>query len=334
MQIRGAISIRRLSWFAGAAVAAWLVGCTAQPPAPVVSIGDARTAPARVRPGPPPAAPQRQPEGYQVQSGDTLYSIAWGQGLDYRRLAEWNGIRAPYTIYAGQKLNLTPPPGYAAHSRLAASTPKTADPGSPERVAPPSQLTSETTLVALAPAPPKRERAPEAAVAPSSAASAPPVAEPAASAPQGEPTVAEAPPPPTDKPQTPHVFPKGPLHWAWPADGEVVERFDTQKLVKGIRIAGQPGQAVRAAEAGEVVYSNEGISRLGPVVIIKHNEEYLSAYSMNRALLVDEGEWVEKGAKIAEMGADPKAGSGLLHFEIRLAGDPVDPLGLLGPDDR
>lgn len=313
-------------WFFLALLSVTLGGCAMAPsgPAPVTSIGH-QTTPQSARPAP--ARRSEEPRRYRVQEGDTLYSIAWGLGADYRDLAAWNGIRPPYTIYQDQQLRLAPPrPAASGANRVAATSVRVTPMQPPPRPqAESSRWVSETApptqTPSVAPAPPV-----------SIAESTPdPVARPSvrpAPAPQQtpppEPAAAESAPP--------RSFPKGPLHWAWPADGEVVERFDQANLIKGIRIAGQPGEPVRAAEAGEVVYSNAGISRLGPVVIIKHNAEYLSAYSMNRALLVKEGQWVEKGAKIAEMGVDPKEGSGLLHFEIRLAGDPVDPLNLLGPN--
>lgn len=121
----------------------------------------------------------------------------------------------------------------------------------------------------------------------------------------------------------------GPMEWYWPAEGKVVKRYSPQtRGKKGIEIAGTPGQPVKAASAGKVVYSGSGLIGYGQLIIIKHNKKYLSAYAHNRKLLVSEGEQVKIGQQIAELGSTgsnrPK-----LHFEIRKNGVPVDPLRYL-----
>ena len=118
------------------------------------------------------------------------------------------------------------------------------------------------------------------------------------------------------------------LRWQWPTAGRVVERFSAgDSSRKGVKIAGKPGQAVVAAETGEVVYSGSGLVGYGPLIIVQHKKNYLSAYGHNRKLLVQQGDQVTKGTQIAEMGL--AGGAPLLHFEIRRDGDPVDPLALL-----
>ena len=96
----------------------------------------------------------------------------------------------------------------------------------------------------------------------------------------------------------------------------------------GIKIAGRSGDPIVAAESGKVVYSGSGLIGYGRLIIIKHNDNYLSAYGHNRTILVDEGDQVTKGQKIAEMGT-ANSGESLLHFEIRRDGKPVDPQRLL-----
>ncbi len=96
----------------------------------------------------------------------------------------------------------------------------------------------------------------------------------------------------------------------------------------GIKIAGRNGLPIKAAEAGKVVYSGSGLIGYGQLIIVKHNDNYLSAYGHNRSILVKEGDQVTKGQNIAEMGT-ANNGNPLLHFEIRRDGKPVDPLGLL-----
>ena len=149
-------------------------------------------------------------------------------------------------------------------------------------------------------------------------------------------TASTTPPPeqsrprPAPPPKAPPAASKGgPLVWAWPASGRVTSGFaGADPARKGIKIAGSPGEAIRAAEGGEVVYSGSGLIGYGRLIIVKHNENYLSAYGHNRKLLVKEGDRVTKGEQIAEMGESNK-GQPLLHFEIRRDGKPVDPVRLL-----
>jgi lipoprotein NlpD len=111
--------------------------------------------------------------------------------------------------------------------------------------------------------------------------------------------------------------------------GKLVQTFRSgDRTRQGIRISGRAGQAVDAAESGTVVYSGSGLKGYGNLIIVKHNKNYLSAYGFNRRLLVSEGERVERGQNVAEMGQ--LAGGGyLLHFEIRKNGAAVDPLRYL-----
>ncbi len=119
--------------------------------------------------------------------------------------------------------------------------------------------------------------------------------------------------------------------WSWPAQGPLISRFQSNgSLNKGIDIAGKQGQPVNAAADGAVVYAGRGLLGYGEMIIVKHDETYLSAYAHNSRLLVKEGDRVKSGQKIAEMG-----GTGTdrvkLHFEIRRKGQPVDPLQYLPP---
>lgn len=120
------------------------------------------------------------------------------------------------------------------------------------------------------------------------------------------------------------------LDWRWPTAGRVVASFDLGAKVPrtGVLIGGQRGQPVVATAAGEVVYSGSGLKGYGKLVIVQHNSRYLSAYGYNSALLVAEGERVTAGQRIATMG-ETAAQRPRLHFEIRLDGQPVDPMKLL-----
>ena len=115
------------------------------------------------------------------------------------------------------------------------------------------------------------------------------------------------------------------ISWRWPADGSIVGRFVAGETTKqGVDIAGTSGQAVKAAADGVVVYSGAGLVGYGELIIIKHNEQWLSAYGHNRKRLVNEGQNVKAGQQIAEMGRTG-ANRDMLHFEIRYNGKPVDP---------
>lgn len=210
---------------------------------------------------------------YRVVPGDTLYSIAWRYGLDYRDVARWNRIRAPYVIVPKQQLLLRAP-------RAGEVLP------SGPRAAP---------------------------AAPRTATAEPEPARP--SAPAG-PLPAPAPRPIT-----------GVGSWQWPADGRHTESRTTFGKV-GLQIHGRRGDAIRAAASGKVVYAGSGLIGYGQLIIIKHNDTFLSAYAHNDALLVKEGTVVTAGQKVALMG---NSGSRevMLHFEIRRDGKPVPPLQFL-----
>ena len=119
------------------------------------------------------------------------------------------------------------------------------------------------------------------------------------------------------------------LPWAWPAKGDVLYRFGEAGRLKGIGIGGKAGQAVAAAADGKVVYSGTGLRGYGRLVIVKHNDTYISVYAHNSVLAVKEGDVVRRGQKIAEMG-DSDASRVTLHFEVRRFGKPIDPMTRLG----
>ena len=135
---------------------------------------------------------------------------------------------------------------------------------------------------------------------------------------------------PAAEPKIEAVKPDAPppgIRLSWPAKGKVVEDFIDGKN-KGIDIAGKLGDPIQAASDGKVVYAGNSLRGYGNLVIVKHDNTYLTAYAHNRNLLVKEGDAVRKGQKIAEMG-DTDANSVRLHFELRVNGKPVDPLPFL-----
>jgi lipoprotein NlpD len=266
---------------------------------------------------------------YRVVAGDTLYSIAWRYGLDYRRLAAANGIGEPYLIREGQRLVLresettlagtpaasgTLPPARPDGASVAIAYPAT--PAGSRSSLPPSR--TSTPAPAAAPAPP-----PAASPAPST----PAVAAPATPAPTTarQPAPAAVPPIPQPAP-APRSDPRA---WEWPSDGPLLRSFSQSGSgPKGIDIGGSRGDSVRAVAAGTVVYSGSGIPGYGQLLIVKHSDTYLSAYAHNDQLLVAEGVSVRQGQHIADKGSSG-TNSVKLHFQIRRDGKPIDPIPLL-----
>jgi lipoprotein NlpD len=260
---------------------------------------------------------------YRVKRGDTLHAIAFNYGLDWRDVADWNGIRAPYTIYPDQEIRLSPPVSRASSAGQVVTRPAQQPAGAVSRDATPSPSastkgaapasTAEATASASRAAEPVGERpAGEGAAEPAGQADATGTVAPAA-----RPSPAKA-PPLTD-----------PDRWLWPAEGRLLSRFQANDPARnGIDIGGEEGQAVRAAAAGEVVYSGSGLIGYGELIIVKHSDRMLSAYAHNRRRLVGEGQRVAAGEQLAEMGRNDR-NQAMLHFEIRVNGTPQDPLKYL-----
>jgi lipoprotein NlpD len=229
-----------------------------------------------------------------VQRGETLTKIAWQHRVDPQELASWNGIQNADELRVGQRLRLVPPRGYVAAAPAPATSAST-PPSTPPRA-------STTT------------RSSPSATTPAARSTPPPVARPSASPPARSSSSGGAAPAAT------------PVRWSWPTDGSIVSRFGADGSVgSGLGIAGRAGQPVRAAAAGRVVYAGGGLIGYGQLVIIKHDETFLSAYGYNSELLVTQGQDVAAGATIALMGNGPNR-QPRLHFEIRRNGVPVDPL--------
>ena len=239
----------------------------------------------------------RLEQRYIVLPRDTLYAIAFRYGLDYRRLAAANNIPAPYTIYPGQALQL--------REASVVRRPLTV-----------SEDKSRESRVSSAPTPTPTARAPSSEVVASSVSPTRPAPRPASDSPG---TVA-----PSAARQNDNVVVNG---WLWPAAGPLLRGFDAT-LHKGIDIGGQRGDAVRATAGGRVVYAGSGIAGHGMMLILRHNDEYLSAYGHNDELLVSEGSTVRAGDAVARRGSSGTDGV-KLHFEIRRRGRPIDPRELL-----
>lgn len=250
---------------------------------------------------------------HRVNGGETLYAVAWMYDLDFSALARANNLREPYEITPGQLLtvdlrNAPPPPGGGS---VAVVTPVVTATGV-QRTPLPSAPLVRQSLPATSTLP---DQAPVPANVP------PPGGAPVE--PQGLPTNEVSAPVPVAP--APTGDPAAPINWAWPSGGNIVGRFsDAGGDNKGLDFAGARGDPVLAAAAGEVVYAGSGLLRYGDLVILKHNERFLSAYAHNSVILVKEGDRVAGGQKIAELGSSG-IDRNMLHFEIRLDGKPVDP---------
>jgi len=259
-----------------------------------------------------------------VRPGDTLYSIARANNIDYRQLARWNNIRDPNRIYVGQRIRLTPPPaGGSVVSTASASSHPASKSVSPSRqsVSPSRQSVSPSRQSVS----PSRQ-----SVSPSRQSVSPSrtsIKALASSRALARRSVKPAPSPSTAS-ETDSV---ASVAWQWPATGKVLRTFNAaDPSRRGIDIAGNLGDPVMAAGSGEVVYAGSGLPGYGNLLIIKHNQRYISAYAFNQSLLVEEGAKVTAGQRIATIGRDgnkPPA----LHFQIRIDGQPVDPLRFLPP---
>lgn len=293
---------------------AFTAGCSVRTGAPVIERGSGSksttTAPRASRTEARPSSDAR-PDWYTVRKGDTLFSIALDQGLDYRELADWNGISDPGVIKVGQTLRLWPPGGSASVAPVRTARGIEGHPISGGPQSGPSATGGVKTA-------PKAIRAPYSDQALAQLSQS---AKPATAA-----TSTRSPGRVSSKPASGGE--SGVIKWEWPADGKVISTFNDAAKLKGISIAGKLGQPVVASAAGRVIFSGTGIRGFGKLIVIKHNDTFLSVYAHNKELLVKEGESVAKGQKIAEMGKSD-TDRVKLHFEIRRFGKPVDPMTLL-----
>ena len=285
------------------ALALVVSGCaTPRTPAPVEERNVAiKTSPPAVAPpavivlpDPPKAVPGSENTGkpgyYTIKPGDTMIRIGLETGQNWKDIVKWNNLDNPNIIEVGQVLRVVPP-------------------GIDSAVA--------TRPIASA----KVETKPldgKPASGAASAASSVTAASPAA--------VAQA---STASPAVTTRDADDDVNWQWPAAGSVMTSFEEGKA-KGLTIAGKAGDPVLAAAEGRVVYAGSGLRGYGNLVILKHNNTYLTAYAHNQALLVKEDQNVKRGQKIAEMGSSD-ADRVQLHFEIRRQGKPIDPAKLLPP---
>jgi lipoprotein NlpD len=269
--------------------------------------------------------PVARPGYYIVKPGDTLLRIALEHGLNYKDIAAWSGLENANLIEVGQELRVRPPESGAVSRPVSSSgveiRPVTSAGSTPSAVSGDgvrrepkggklvyseqawAQAQKPEAPVVLAKVDPKPEAKPE------------PV----------KPEVKE------DKKVEPAKPANGDdkIDWGWPASGKIIAGFN-ETSSKGVDLSGKPGDPVLAAASGRVVYAGTGLRGYGKLVIVKHDNSYLSAYAHNQNLLVKEGQAVSRGQKIAELG-DTDSDRPKLHFEIRRQGKPVDPGKYLPP---
>ncbi len=252
------------------------------------------------------------PEFHLVEPGDTLFSIAWRYGVDYRQLADINDVGSHFRIYPGQKISFAmrqkqeateefDPQGLKVAVREALGLPIQSEPSSGSNNNARHKVSSRSPQIAQSTVEPPDHRKNRT----------------------------------KSTRQVAGNSGKGQLRavrvgqWHWPVRGTILERF-SQELHgnKGLDISARPGEPVRAAAPGRVVYSGNALKGYGNLVIVKHNDDYLSAYAHNSKIHVQENEIVKAGQVIADIG-NSGTDQSKLHFEIRYRGKPVDPIKYL-----
>jgi lipoprotein NlpD len=287
--------LKTVHWGVLAAAAAFAAGCATQhKPAPVVDGRAQRPAAARAVPAPvtpAPVTPKSTADYYAVKRGDTLYSIAQEHGVEPGELAQWNGLDDPTRLRVGQGLRVRPPLAAAAPP-VAVVEPGTAQVGAARILG----RVESRPLDTLPPLPPRAPAKPELAR-------------------MEVPSRVEL-----EK----SAAPSGGGQFIWPVKGKVLAEFAEPRR-KGIDIDGRPGDPIVAAAPGHVTYIGSGIPGMGKLVVLKHDNGFITVYAHNRNILVKEKQAVARGQKIAELGSTdserPK-----LHFQIRKGAAAVDPL--------
>lgn len=231
---------------------------------------------------------------YKVKSGETLYTIAWRANSDVRTVAKLNNIKPPYRIFPGQTLNLSERKLQVTKNKVSVNKSNNNSTNSNEK----SQNSNNKKKVAST----KKHR--YGGKIDSKKAS-------------------------NQNAKSQSEFSQKISRWQWPAKGKVISKFSsTVQGNKGIDIAGRRSDNIKAAAKGKVVYVGEALRGYGKLVIIKHNEDYLSAYAHNDRILVKEKQQVNVGDVIAKMG-DSGTQRVMLHFEVRFRGKSVNPLKYL-----
>jgi len=246
-----------------------------------------------------------RPGYYTVRPGDTLIRIGLETGQYWKDLVQWNNLENPDLLLVGQVVRVLPPVPLAtanANNDAVSSTGVVSTPVAPPPSVAPAEVAASTADGGSSSAKPPHSVAP----------------------PPSTNTVAAKPEPVAVTPSS-----KGEIQFAWPASGPTIGKFHAERN-KGVDISGKAGDPVLASADGRVVYAGTQLRGYGNLIIVKHNDTYLTAYAHNQKLLVKEEQQVKKGQKIAEMGSSDTDRI-KLHFEIRRQGKPVDPVRYLPP---
>ena len=260
---------------------------------------------------------------YTVKRGDTLFYIAWVTGNDFRDLAQRNNVSAPYALNVGQVLQVGNASGQPITGENAVSQASARASGGATATTTSAQ--KSTAVVASQPTITYSESSGEQSATKMLPNNKPATTTTTVVAPVTAPTTVS-----TTQPTASSTSTSSPISsWRWPTDGKVIENFSgAEGGNKGIDIAGSKGQAIVATADGRVVYAGNALRGYGNLIIIKHNDDYLSAYAHNDTMLVREQQEVKAGQKIATMGSTGTS-STRLHFEIRYKGKSVNPLQYL-----
>ncbi|MFM0628250.1 peptidoglycan DD-metalloendopeptidase family protein [Paraburkholderia xenovorans] len=239
---------------------------------------------------------------YRVKRGDTLARIAQHHHCSVKQLQAWNGLKASSHLKSGQVLHVASPETVRAVNAANAAA-KAAAASAPATTVAAQQTAAPASTSGSTQSPSQAVQSAQAVQSPTlSAAEAREVAQQIARHANG-------------------------VSLAWPARGRVVEGFQPGET-RGIEIGGKPGDPVRAAADGKVMYAGTGLNSYGSLIIVQHNKDFLTAYSHNRKLLVKTGDLVVQGQQIAEMG-DENNSRVSVGFELRRDGKPIDPMPYL-----
>ncbi|KTF17453.1 MULTISPECIES: peptidoglycan DD-metalloendopeptidase family protein [Pseudoalteromonas] len=220
---------------------------------------------------------------YKVQKGDTLYSIAFSAGQDFRKLAKNNSIPSPYIIFPGQSISLVAPTEKIKRDEKYTNSSKKSI----------KNVQKNNIKLKKELDPPKQREYVQK---------------------QASNTISKT-----------KRLSSSKVKWFWPAKGKVTKRFSNKENgYKGLQITNHKGASVLAAAQGTVVYAGNALRGYGNLIILKHNDDYLSAYAHNSKLLVKEKQKVKAGQKIAEIG-NSESSVTALRFEIRYRGQAVNP---------
>jgi lipoprotein NlpD len=277
------------------ALLALAAGCANRPtPAPVVDARAAKPASAKALPAPA-IKPKQAGELYTVKPGDTLYSIALHQGVEPRELAQWNGLDDPTRLRVGQTLRVKPGTSSAPVVTAAAEPQRPAVEVGTARIV---GRVESRPLESVPPLPPLPPRSP------------------------AKPELARMEPPKVELQKS--AVPSGAAQFIWPVKGKVLAEFSEPRR-KGIDIDGRPGDPIVAAAPGHVTYIGSGIPGMGKLVVIRHDNGFITVYAHNRHIVVKEKQAVARGQQIAVLGSTD-AERPKLHFQIRKGAAAVDPL--------